>query len=244
MSLHQSARLTADVVKHTRLISFDVYGTLIDVRAGSHAAFQEILNHTGGATIDVKTFWEHWELENIQAYRAPYKGYKDICRDSLAATFRHFGLHGDPDQIDAYFAAFSHFPLYPDVEAVLAALATKYPIALVSNIDNDLLGRTSIPSVFTFRCTAENARGYKADGTLFKFLLQETALAPSEILHCGQSQYTDMVGGKPLGLPIAWINRRGIALDPIVPRPDFEFTGIEPLLDLVPLHSSHPRTSK
>jgi 2-haloacid dehalogenase len=42
-----------------------------------------------------------------------------------------------------------------------------------------------------------------------------------------------MVGGKPLGLTIAWINRRGVALHPSVPKPDFEFRDVASLLGLV-----------
>jgi 2-haloacid dehalogenase len=42
-----------------------------------------------------------------------------------------------------------------------------------------------------------------------------------------------MVGGKPLGLTIAWINRRNVALRPSVPKPDFTFPKVASLLDLV-----------
>jgi 2-haloacid dehalogenase len=38
-----------------------------------------------------------------------------------------------------------------------------------------------------------------------------------------------LVGGKPLRLTIAWINRRQIALDASVPRPDFSFPDIQSL---------------
>jgi hypothetical protein len=56
-----------------------------------------------------------------------------------------------------------------------------------------------------------------------------------EILHVGQSQFTDLIGGKPLGLTIAWINRRQVLLDDSVPRPDFIFADIQSLNDLVEL---------
>jgi 2-haloacid dehalogenase len=52
-------------------------------------------------------------------------------------------------------------------------------------------------------------------------------------LHAGQSQFTDLVGGKPLGLTIAWINRRQIGLDASVPRPDFIFPDIQSLSRVV-----------
>jgi 2-haloacid dehalogenase len=82
-------------------------------------------------------------------------------------------------------------------------------------------------------CTAERARGYKPDGTLFRYLIDHAPCARDEILHAGQSQFTDLVGGKPLGLTIAWINRRQIALDASVPCPDFIFPDIQSLRGVV-----------
>jgi 2-haloacid dehalogenase len=103
----------------------------------------------------------------------------------------------------------------------------------VSNIDDDLLSMTPLPKIFDLICTAQRAQGYKPDGTLFRYLIEKSGLPVNDILHCGQSQYTDLVGGKPLGLTIAWINRRGIALDPTVPKPDFVFAGISDICDIV-----------
>ena len=45
-----------------RLLSFDVFGTLISVREGSYAAFHWILSDAGATSgVDVKAFWETWE---------------------------------------------------------------------------------------------------------------------------------------------------------------------------------------
>ena len=63
--------------------------------------------------------------------------------------------------------------------------------------------------------------------------MPDAGCARDEILHSGQSQFTDLVGGKPLGLTIAWINRRHIALDESVPRPDFILSDVQSLGDLV-----------
>jgi 2-haloacid dehalogenase len=82
-------------------------------------------------------------------------------------------------------------------------------------------------------CTAERARGYKPDGTLFRYLIAHAGVPLGDILHAGQSQFTDLVGGKPLGLRIAWINRRGVGLDPTVPRPDVVLSDVASLLSLL-----------
>jgi 2-haloacid dehalogenase len=60
-----------------------------------------------------------------------------------------------------------------------------------------------------------------------------------EILHAGQSQFTDLVGAKPLGLQVAWINRRQLPLDPDVPPPDHILSDVASLTRI--LDSDHPR---
>ena len=216
-----------------QLISFDLFGTLLDVRGGSYAAFQSILDDCGGENVDVKLFWEDWEHRNIAQYWKPYRGYRAICRESLAQSFAHFGVAGDPDLIERYFAAFGNFPLYGDVERCLAHFKTRARLAVVSNIDDDLLAATRLPDMFDLVCTAERAKGYKPDGTLFRYLLAQAGVPLAAILHAGQSQFTDMVGAKPLGLAVAWVNRRAVALSSAVPKPDWIVADLDGVASLL-----------
>ena len=216
-----------------KMMSFDVFGTLISVRDSSYGAFEGILADTGAHHLDVKAFWEHWEQRNIAHYWEPYQSYRKICELSLAETFARFEVPGDCRLIDRYFEAFPRFFLYDDVLRTLDQLSGRYKLAVVSNIDDDLLALTPLKRNFDLVCTAQRAKGYKPDGTLFRYLIDKSGVAKHEILHSGQSQFTDLVGGKPLGLTIAWINRRQIALDASVPRPDFIFPDVRSLSGLV-----------
>ena len=216
-----------------KLMSFDVFGTLISVRESSYGAFERILLDAGAPHLDVRSFWEYWEHRNIAHYWDPYRSYRDICELSLAETFEHFAIAGDSRLIGRYFEAFPRFFLYDDVVRTLDRLSRRHTLAVVSNIDDDLLALTPLKRDFDLVCTAQRAKGYKPDGTLFRCLIENAGVAKDEILHSGQSQFTDLVGGKPLGLTIAWINRRQIALDASVPRPDFVFPDIRSLIDLV-----------
>ena len=92
----QPARLPGRSELTPSLLSFDVYGTLVDVRGGSRAAFGAILRETGASRIDALEFWEHWEAANIRGYWQAYRPYREICRASLDETFRHFGLQQPP----------------------------------------------------------------------------------------------------------------------------------------------------
>jgi 2-haloacid dehalogenase len=216
-----------------KLISFDVFGTLISVRGSSYAAFQSTLDDVGGRNVDVRAFWEYWEHRNIAHYWQPYRRYRDICALSLMDAFAHFNLHGNPALIERYFDAFSDFALFPDVVPALETLSRTRRIAIVSNIDDDLLATTPLKQNFDLICTAERAKGYKPDGTLFRYLINHAGVAKAEILHSGQSQFTDMVGAKPLGLTVAWINRRDVELDASVPKPDVILPDVASLLALL-----------
>jgi 2-haloacid dehalogenase len=216
-----------------KLMSFDVFGTLVSVRESSYGAFERILAAANAPHVDVREFWEAWEHRNIVRYWQPYQSYRAICRASLADSFARFEIEGNPDLIEHYFEAFSQFSLYEDVLPTLDRLARHTRLAVVSNIDDDLLAVTPLPGNFDLICTAERAKGYKPDGTLFRYLVEHAGVARDDILHSGQSQFTDLVGGKPLGLTIAWINRRSVPLSEEVPQPDFVFRDIASLLDLV-----------
>lgn len=216
------------------VVSFDVYGTLVDVRSGAREAFRAILREAGAAHVDALELWEQWEAANIRRYWQPYRPYREICRASLEETLRRFAVRGDPDLIHHYFDAFPGFARFGDVDATLDRLRGRARLAIASNIDDDLLTATDLGRRFDIVSTAERARGYKPDGTLFRFLLGQAAVDASELLHCGQSQHTDIVGAKPLGIRVAWINRRGLPLAPGVPEPDHTLADLGGVPDLLP----------
>jgi 2-haloacid dehalogenase len=225
--------IDAEPRKMSKLFSFDVYGTLMDTPPVAAKAFPAILADAGASNIDPAAFAGFWEERNIAHYWEPYRSYKEIGRLSLDEAFRHFGVTGgNPELVRHYFDGFAELRPFADVTPTFEKLAGSHRIALVSNIDDDLLAATPVPQSDLI-CTAERARGYKPDGTLFRYLIANAGVALGEILHAGQSQHTDMVGGKPLGLTVAWINRRHLDLHPSVPKPDHVFHDLVPLLSLV-----------
>src|SRR5436309_1977165 len=104
---------------------------------------------------------------NTAHYWEPYRSYRAICELSLQEAFDHFQVNGASRLIGYYFDAFPTFVLYDDVAPTLDQLSRRYRLAVVSNIDDDLLDLTPLRREFDLVCTAQRARGYKPDGTLF-----------------------------------------------------------------------------
>jgi hypothetical protein len=59
-----------------KLLSFDVYGTLVNTPPANAKAFQAILKDAGATNIDPIAFYRLWESRNVAQYRDPYRSYK------------------------------------------------------------------------------------------------------------------------------------------------------------------------
>ena len=90
-----------------KLLSFDVYGTLINTTPVNVKAFRLILEQAGGSNIDALTFYQFWESRNIVHYLEPYRSYREIGELSLEEAFENFGvLGGTAGLIGRYFELF------------------------------------------------------------------------------------------------------------------------------------------
>ena len=65
-----------------KLLSFDVYGTLINTPPTNARAFRLILEEAGASNIDALAFYQFWESHNIVHYRSP------IAATGRSASFR------------------------------------------------------------------------------------------------------------------------------------------------------------
>ena len=97
-----------------KLLSFDVYGTLVNTPPTNAEAFRIILEEAGAPNIDALAFYQFWESRNIVHYRELYRSYREIGELSLEEAFENFGIAGGrADLIERYFELFPEMQLYP-----------------------------------------------------------------------------------------------------------------------------------
>ena len=70
-----------------KLLSFDVYGTLVNTPPVNDKVFRAILDAANSPHVDAQAFYQFWEQRNISNYLKPYVSYKEICRSSLIEAF-------------------------------------------------------------------------------------------------------------------------------------------------------------
>src|SRR3954471_11499223 len=144
------------------VITFDCYGTLINWEVGILGALQPILKKHGRSLSDAGIL-ELYSTFEPQIQSGPYRPYREV----LAEIVKRFGakLVFTPTQqeIDSLAESIKEWPPFGDTSAGLRKLKTKYKLAIISNIDDDLLAHSLrlIGVPFDFLITAQQAKSYK-----------------------------------------------------------------------------------
>ena len=98
---------------------------------------------------------------------------------------------------------------WPDTVAALRELKTRFRLAILSNVDDDLfaLTRPQLEVDFDEVITAQQAQAYKPSLKLFELALSRINAPAHRVLHVGQSIYHDVIPAQAQGLASVWVNR-------------------------------------
>ena len=217
------------------VLTFDCYGTLIDWETGIWQALQPLLARYGVGLTQDETLELYGELE-AAAERGAYREYKIVLRQVLEGFGARLGFMPTEAELAAFSQSVKDWPAFPDSARALRALKTKYKLAIISNIDDDLFAYSArrLEAPFDWVITARQARSYKPSLNNFRVAFERIGVPQSRILHVAQSLYHDIVPAKALGLATVWVNRRhdkaGFGATPAAEaQPDLEVPDLQTL---------------
>jgi 2-haloalkanoic acid dehalogenase type II len=214
------------------IVTFDCYGTLIDWEEGIGTAFEHAASEARREAHRSTVLAVYAELEpQIQAQR--YRSYRDVLTLTAERVARRLGW--DPPVGSGRFLpeSLGSWRPFPDTNDALERMANSgLELGILSNVDDDLLEQTRRHFPVTFSCivTAAQVGSYKpAEG---HFREARRRIGGRRWLHAAQSYFHDVVPARNLGIPVAWVNRKGEepAGDA---RPDYEVPDLASLADLV-----------
>jgi 2-haloacid dehalogenase len=190
------------------VLTFDCYGTLIDWESGILPVLRRILSGHG-KTIDDGTLLKLYGDFEQAAEAGPFRPYREV----LSSVVRQFGdeLGFTPTSEELYSLpnSLSGWKPWPDTIEALRQLKTRYRLAIVSNVDDDLFASTrpQLEVAFDEVITAQQAGAYKPSLKMFELALGRIKAPAHRVLHVGQSVYHDVVPAQALGLATVWVNR-------------------------------------
>ncbi len=219
-------------------LTFDCYGTLINWEAGILGALRPILSAHGVQVPDEEVLRLYGECE-AEAESGDFRIYREILEGVVGAFGQRLGFSPSVAETQSLPQSLADWPLFPDTVDALRQLRTRYKLAIISNVDDDLFAPTAkrLQVPFDAVITAQQVRSYKPSLNNFHLALQRIGQPKEKILHVAQSLYHDIAPARALGLKNVWVNRRKNQPGPGASRaanvePDLEATSLQALADL------------
>ena len=190
-------------------LTFDCYGTLIDWESGILRALDALLDPAASKP-DHDTLLEQFGRFEPAAEQGPFRPYRAVLEDVARMFGDAYSVEVDDIEAAAFASSVPLWPPFPDSSEALRALAGRYRIAIVSNVDDDLFEGSAARLGVTFDevVTAEQVGSYKPARAHFDEVLERLSLPREQVVHCAQSLYHDIGPASALGFRCVWVNRR------------------------------------
>ena len=191
------------------VVTFDCYGTLIDWERGIGEAFAAL-----GARLRVRVDVDaavalYGEVEPAVEAEG-YRKYRAVLTETGRRVAARLGLPLPQERAGFLAESLPYWRPFPDTNRGLKLLFDAgYRLGILSNVDDDLLNwtRRHFLAPFDIIVTAEQVGSYKpAPG---HWVEARARIGDRAWLHAAQSYFHDIAPARSLGIPAAWVNRKG-----------------------------------
>jgi len=198
----------------TKVLMFDLYGTVVDMQGGLTEAVAPYLRTKGwtGRPDALVTWWRRTHFENsmIDALlHREHTPYREIGRRALTYTLERCGIAHTQDEVSELVAKIETLRPFPDVVAALTRLKQRYQLAILSNGDPDMLenARPHLGVEFDRVISVAEAGSFKPHVATYRKAAEVLGRAPDTILFVANHAF-DCVGAKAYGMRACFVDRR------------------------------------
>jgi 2-haloacid dehalogenase len=223
------------------IVTFDCYGTLINWEAGILPALHRIFSAHSKHIDDAAILKLYGDFE-LRAEHPPFQPYREVLGSVVRQFSDELGFAPTDEEVRSLADSLPTWKPWPDTVTALRQLKTRFRLAILSNVDDDLFTSTRPQLEVTFDevVTAQQAQAYKPSLKLFELALSRINAPAHRVLHVGQSIYHDVIPAQALGLATVWVNRPssrpGVgAVRSANGRPDMTVTSLAELASAVGL---------
>ncbi|HKV77899.1 MAG TPA: haloacid dehalogenase type II [Candidatus Sulfotelmatobacter sp.] len=190
------------------ILTFDCYGTLINWEAGILPALHRILSAHSKHIDDAALLKLYGDFE-LHAEQPPFQRYREVLGSVVRQLGTELGFTPTAEEVRSLADSLPTWKPWPDSVTALRQLKTRFRLAILSNVDDDLFEgtRPQLEVVFDEIITAQQAQAYKPSLDLFNLALRRIKAPAHRVLHIGQSIYHDVIPAQALGLATVWVNR-------------------------------------
>jgi putative hydrolase of the HAD superfamily len=149
-------------------------------------------------------------MAELQRHRA--KGLEKTNEEFYETVLMRLGIPAYDDTLQMIHSTFKKHHVstfYPCTEDVLKKLAEKFKLALISNTMSDqpreMLEKAGLNTLFQIIICSRDLGIRKPNPAIFKYVMNELGVLPSETVHVGDSVEADMEGASDSSITPIWI---------------------------------------
>ena len=222
-------------------LSFDCYGTLIDWETGITDAVRSVTESYGLDLTNSQILSLYSEIEP-KVQQTEYAEYRIVLYKVMQGISERLGISPADTDLNCLADTLGDWPVFPDTVDALRAMKSRYRLAILSNIDDDLFAQTApkLGVEFDEVITAQQAGSYKPSIHNFILAINRIGVGADRLLHVAESMFHDIVPAKSIGLSAVWVNRHSGddsagATRPVQGEPDLEVPDLTTLVSLMGL---------
>jgi len=200
--------------KTVKVLTFDLYGTIVDMQTGLTDSVTPYLKEKGwaGKPSSLVTWWRrtHYENSMIDALLdRDHTPYREIGRRAVTLTLERAGIPHTQDEVKRLVAEIERLLPFDDAIAALGRLHERYRLAILSNGDPDMLenAKPHIGYPFDAYISIATAGYFKPHAATYRKAAEILDTEIGQIMHVANHAF-DCIGAQAQGMRAAFINRR------------------------------------
>lgn len=188
-------------------LTFDCYGTLIDWESGACRALRYIYGYSQSRVTDADLI-DLFLQSDARFVRENIFPYSNLLQQIAQSVAKSLGVVSDPGLEISFAGSLPSWPPFEETNACLTWLARRYRLAVISNIDDQLLSQTikQFAVKFDVLVTSEQTRSYKPKPDIFNRAVELIGQHPSRIVHIAEGR-CEATPVRALGMQSIWVNR-------------------------------------
>lgn len=201
-------------MRKIQVLTFDQYGTIVDMQDGLVEFVTPFLTSKSwdGDPNRFVTWWRRTHFENSMIDSLCDRGhtsYREIGHRAVAYTMERAGIEFSDKEMRTLVSAIERLRPFPEVPAALGRLAERYPLAIFSNGDRDMLeaAKPYIDFPFDHTISVEDAGCFKPHHRSYETACEKLGVAPDQVMHVANHAF-DCIGAKAAGMQATFIDRR------------------------------------
>lgn len=200
--------------KQVQALTFDLFGTILDLGGSLTPFIDEMLREKGSDTT-AEQFWQQWRyrqrLEQFQdtIMMLGHGGYLETVRRAFVYVLALNKIEMSKGEVQTFLTCWQELSPFPEVRAGLEKLTARYKLVGLSNGDPtflDHLAKNQIQWNFDAVISVTTMGAFKPHPAVYRRAAQILGLEVGECMMVSANSF-DVVGARACGLRGAYVNR-------------------------------------